>query len=157
MPAFGFLPPAHPLVRRTISEVERQLSRNGLLLRYLSEDGLRGDEGAFLLCSFWGVDAHLHAGERELAREQLAHLVSLANDVGLWSEELDPSTGAALGNFPQAFSHMALVCTCAQLAATEGHPLAEDRAYDFSELALSAAVGGGHLRSASLTSTNPFV
>jgi GH15 family glucan-1,4-alpha-glucosidase len=126
-------------VRRTITEVERQLARDGLLLRYVTDDGVRGGEGTFLLCSFWLADALMHAGERDRAEELVSYLIDLANDVGLWAEELDPVTGAALGNFPQAFPHMALVSSCAQLAATEGRELPSPLAYDFSETALDYA------------------
>ncbi|MFP2933574.1 glycoside hydrolase family 15 protein, partial [Pyxidicoccus sp. 3LG] len=83
----------------------------------LTPDGLAGGEGTFLLCSFWLVDVLAHAGEWDEAERVLSRLLGLANDVGLYAEQAVPHTGEALGNFPQAFTHMALVSTCAQLSA----------------------------------------
>ncbi|TQF17893.1 glycoside hydrolase family 15 protein [Myxococcus llanfairpwllgwyngyllgogerychwyrndrobwllllantysiliogogogochensis] len=125
VPALGFLPLAHPLVRGTVRRVRERLESGGLLYRYLAPDGLSGGEGAFLLCSFWLVDVLAHEGRREDAEVLLSRLLGLANDVGLYAEEAVPLTGEALGNFPQAFTHMALVSSCAQLSAV--HALEQRR------------------------------
>ena len=110
---------------------------DGLLCRYKAEDGLQGVEGAFLLCSFWLVDCLTHAGRLEEAEALLEKLLGMANDVGLLAEEVDAATGEALGNFPQAFTHMAVVTSCAYLsAAKRGQALPPDVAYDYAELAL---------------------
>jgi GH15 family glucan-1,4-alpha-glucosidase len=135
VPAIGLVPSTDPLVLETIAVVRRSLERDGLVFRYLAPDGLAGGEGAFLLCSFWLVDCLTHAGRLDEAEALLAKLVGFANDVGLFAEEVDPATGEALGNFPQAFSHMALVTSCAHLtAARKG--LVPDGAHDYAELAL---------------------
>ena len=137
VPALGFLPTAHPLVVETIEVVLRDLSDDGLVHRYLSPDGLAGGEGAFLLCSFWLLDCLTHLGRLEEADDLLDRLLPLANDVGLFSEEVDPSTGQSLGNVPQAFTHMALVTSCAHLsAARRGLLPAPEEAHSYAELAL---------------------
>jgi GH15 family glucan-1,4-alpha-glucosidase len=114
MPAVGFLPPHDPRIIGTIKAVERKLLRNGFVLRYdtaSSDDGLPPGEGAFLTCSFWLADAYVLLGRRDDARKLFEQLMSLGNDVGLLSEEYDPVAQRLLGNFPQAFSHIALVNT----------------------------------------------
>jgi GH15 family glucan-1,4-alpha-glucosidase len=136
VPAMGLLPADAPEVARTVREVRRRLEHGGLLYRYLGEDGLAGGEGTFLLCSFWLADVLLHAGQREEAEALLARLLSLANDVGLYAEEAVPGTGEALGNFPQAFTHMALVASCAQLSALRSGFRPPPGAYDFAAFAL---------------------
>jgi GH15 family glucan-1,4-alpha-glucosidase len=135
VPALGFLPTTHPLVLETIEVVRRSLERDGLVFRYLAPDGLGGGEGAFLLCSFWLLDCLIHAGRLEEAESLLERLLGLANDVGLFAEEVDARSGEALGNFPQAFSHMALVTSCAHLSAARDG-LIPDGAHDYAELAL---------------------
>ncbi|MCU1590727.1 MAG: hypothetical protein JWP11_1983 [Frankiales bacterium] len=118
VPALGFLPSAAPEVLQTVEVVRRDLADPaGLVHRYLAPDGLVGGEGAFLLCSFWLLDVLIHAGRLDEAEPLLATLLSHANDVGLYAEEIDPRTGGALGNMPQAFTHMALVTSCASLSA----------------------------------------
>ncbi len=147
IPALGFLPAAHPLVTATVERICAELSgRHGLIRRYLTSggagDGIQGGEGAFLLCSFWLVDVLTHAGRLEEAEELLGHLLGLANDVGLYAEEVDPETGAHLGNVPQAFTHMALVTSCAHLSAARRGLLPTDGApHDFAELALERLLG----------------
>ncbi len=141
LPALGFLPPAHPLVLRTVDTVREQLERGGLLYRYLAPDGLHGGEGTFLLCSFWLHDVLVHAGRTEEAEELLHHLLGLANDVGLYAEQAVPGTGEALGNFPQAFTHMALVSSCAQLSAARGTYRPRPEPYDFADFALTYHLG----------------
>ena len=139
VPALGVLPTRHPIVLETIAVVRRSLERDGLVFRYLAPDGLAGGEGTFLLCSFWLVDCLTHAGELDAAEALLGSVLGRANDVGLFAEEIDPATGEALGNFPQAFSHMALVTSCAHLtAAREG--LIPDGAHDYAELALDRSL-----------------
>jgi GH15 family glucan-1,4-alpha-glucosidase len=112
IPAVGFLEADDPRVLGTVDAVERELGRDGLLLRYpteRSDDGLPPGEGAFLPCSFWLVDALAMTGQRDRALALFERLLALVNDVGLLSEEYDPRTGRLVGNFPQAFSHIALV------------------------------------------------
>jgi GH15 family glucan-1,4-alpha-glucosidase len=112
IPAVGFLPGDDPRVKGTIAAVEEDLLRDGLVLRYRTHtgvDGLPGDEHPFLACSFWLVTAYALAGDTEKAHTLMTRLVGLANDVGLLSEEYDPADHVMVGNFPQAFSHLALV------------------------------------------------
>jgi GH15 family glucan-1,4-alpha-glucosidase len=117
VPALGFLPPADRRVRATVEVVRRDLSDGVLVHRYQHPDGLAGEEGAFLLCSFWLVDALLHDGRLDEAEEVLESLLGLSNDVGLYSEMVDPSSGEQLGNTPQAFTHMAVVTSCSAISA----------------------------------------
>ncbi|MYX27456.1 glycoside hydrolase family 15 protein [Streptomyces sp. SID8381] len=112
----GFLPPDDPRVIGTIEAIQRELAtEDGLVFRYKTAgartgvDGLAGDEGAFLLCSFWLVDALALAGRLEEAVRLFERLLALRNDLGLLAEEYDPVAGRQLGNFPQAFSHMGLI------------------------------------------------
>lgn len=111
--ARGFLAPADPRATATVETIRRELdagrSEAPLLHRYRAEDGLPGEEGAFLLCSFWLVEALVALGRRAEAEEIFVHLLRLRNDVGLLSEEIDPGTEAFCGNFPQAFSHLGLI------------------------------------------------
>lgn len=110
IPMVGFLPADHPQVLSTIDAVERHLTdERGLVYRYRSEDGLAGEEGAFLLCTFWLARARALAGQPERAREIFEATIAYANDLGLLSEELDPHSDELLGNFPQAFSHVGLI------------------------------------------------
>jgi GH15 family glucan-1,4-alpha-glucosidase len=112
IPTLGFLPPEDPRVRGTVEAIERKLLVDGLVRRYdsrESEDGLSSDEGVFLACSFWLVDAYVLLDRKDDARRLFERLLTICNDVGLLSEECDPKTGGLLGNFPQALSHIALV------------------------------------------------
>ena len=137
VPALGLLPTAHPAVAATIERVLSDLAHDGLVHRYKVDDGLEGGEGAFLLCSFWLVDCLTHAGRLDEAEALLERLLTMANDVGLFAEEIDPASGEALGNFPQAFTHMALVTSCAHLsAAKRGLLPSPGEAHDYAELAL---------------------
>ena len=115
IPLVGFLPATDERVLSTIRVIERELMQDGLLLRYRSEDGLDGDEGTFVICSFWLVRALAAAGEHERAEEIFDRVVSHANDLGLLAEEIDPRRGELLGNFPQAFSHVGLITAAAAL------------------------------------------
>jgi GH15 family glucan-1,4-alpha-glucosidase len=136
VPALGLLPTTHPLVAKTIEVIERDLTADGLVHRYRAADGLAGGEGAFLLCSFWLLDCMTYAGRLDEADALLERLLGLANDVGLFAEEADTVTGEALGNFPQAFTHMALVTSCAHLSAARHGLLPSCGAHDYAELAL---------------------
>lgn len=112
IPMVGFLPPDDARIRNTVAEIEQRLMVDGLVLRYETEtgvDGLPAGEGAFLACSFWLVENYVLQGRLEEAETLFERLVSLRNDVGLLSEEYDPRDKRQLGNFPQAFSHVALV------------------------------------------------
>ena len=136
VPAVGFLPTTHPTVTKTIDVVLRELERDGLVSRYLVPDGLRGGEGEFLLCSFWLADCLIHAGRLDEAQALIDRLLALSNDVGLYAEEVDSHTGQMLGNFPQAFTHMALVTSCAHLSAAKRGEVPFDGVHDYAELAL---------------------
>lgn len=110
VPIVGFLPPDDHRVLSTIRVVEQELmGESGIVSRYRAPDGLAGEEGGFLLCTFWLAHAHALAGNTVRAREIVTAASELANDLGLLSEEVDPSSGALLGNFPQALSHIGLV------------------------------------------------
>jgi GH15 family glucan-1,4-alpha-glucosidase len=110
MPIMGFLPADDPRMLSTIRAIEDQLTDdNGLVFRYKSHDGLEGEEGTFLLCTFWLAQAQALAGEVERARATFEGAIQYANDVGLLAEEVDPRTKELLGNFPQAFSHIGLI------------------------------------------------
>ena len=137
VPALGFLPVGHPDVARTVETVTRDLSDGTLVHRYLDPDGLEGREGAFLLCSFWLLDCLIHAGRLDEADELIESLLGLANDVGIFSEMIDPGTGEALGNTPQAFTHMAVVTSADALtAARQGRLPPPDEPYAFAMAAL---------------------
>jgi GH15 family glucan-1,4-alpha-glucosidase len=112
LPCVGFLPVSDPRIIGTISAVERCLLANGFLMRYATGntvDGLPPGEGAFLACSFWLVDVYVLQGRRQDAERLFARLMGVRNDVGLLSEEYDPTAQRLVGNFPQAFSHVALI------------------------------------------------
>lgn len=112
LPKVGFISARDRRMKNTIREIESRLLLDGLVLRYETEsgvDGLKAGEGAFLACSFWLVDNYILQGRRGDAERLYARLVKLANDVGLLAEEYDPRVKRMLGNFPQAFSHVALV------------------------------------------------
>ncbi len=112
MPLLRFLPPEDERVRNTVFAISEELSENGLVLRYRTDetdDGLHGHEGSFLICSFWLVSAFCEIGELEHARTLCERLLGYASPLGLYAEEVDPRTGRHLGNFPQAFTHLALI------------------------------------------------
>jgi GH15 family glucan-1,4-alpha-glucosidase len=120
MPMAGFLPASDERVAGTVGAIQRDLVRDGLVLRYRSEladDGLPPGEGVFLPCTFWLVDALTLLGRTGEATATLDRLVGLANDVGLLAEEYDPGAGRQVGNFPQAFTHVGLVNAALHLEA----------------------------------------
>lgn len=123
IPLVGFLPPTDERVRATVAAIQRGLVRDGLVYRYdsrLGHDGLPSGEGAFLACSFWLADNLILMGQRERALELFERLLALRNDVGLLSEQYDPGAGRLAGNFPQAFSHVALLDTAFNLSRQPG-------------------------------------
>ena len=133
IPMVGFLPPDDPRVIGTIAAIERDLMRDGLLLRYRTEsgvDGLAGDEHPFLACSWWLVTAYALTGQLEKGHALMRRLLGLLNDVGLVAEEYDVEGGRQAGNFPQAFSHLTLIGAAyalrdadARATTTEGVPV----------------------------------
>ncbi len=119
----GFLPPEDPRIIGTVAAVERELLSDGFVLRYRTVgdlDGLPAGEGAFLACSFWLADNYVLLGRLDDARALFERLIGLANDVGLLAEEYDPKARRQVGNFPQAFSHIALINTAFNLARATG-------------------------------------
>ena len=118
LPLVGFLPADDPRVRGTVTCIEQRLMADGFVLRYDSvatEDGLPPGDGAFLACSFWLVDCLALIGRLDDAHAMFARLLALRNDVGLLAEEYDPRRRRLVGNFPQAFSHVALLSTAFNL------------------------------------------
>ena len=114
MPIYGFLPATDPRMRSTIDAIARDLTEDGLVLRYraregLNADGLSGEEGTFVICSFWLVSCLARAGEVQRAQALFDQLAGYANDLGLLGEEIDTANGEQLGNFPQAYSHIGLI------------------------------------------------
>ena len=109
---FGFLPPTDERLRKTVDAIDQELTENGFVLRYLTDetdDGLSGKEGTFLICSFWLVSALAVVGERERADHLMERLVRISSPLGLYAEEFEVERARHLGNFPQAFSHLALI------------------------------------------------
>jgi len=119
---FGFLPPDHQILRASVLAIADELTEDGFVLRYRTEetdDGLSGREGTFLICSFWLVSALSVIGEVQRARDLMERLLRVASPLGLFAEEFDADTGRHLGNFPQAFSHLALVDAAMRLIVRE--------------------------------------
>jgi GH15 family glucan-1,4-alpha-glucosidase len=122
IPLTGFLPPTDARVSGTVQAIERELLHDGLLLRFKPEadvDGLSGEEGVFLACSFWLAGVYQMMGREEDARTLFDRAASMRNDLGLLAEEYDPKEKRQLGNFPQAFSHFALVNAAFALAESK--------------------------------------
>jgi GH15 family glucan-1,4-alpha-glucosidase len=123
IPQVGFLPPEDPRVHGTVAAIERELMEGGLVLRYRTRnnvDGLPPGEGPFLACSFWLADVYAMLGRQDDAERLFEHLLSLRNDLGLLAEEYDPRAQRQLGNFPQGFSHVALINTANNLISRRG-------------------------------------
>ena len=125
IPLVGFLPATDERVRGTVQAIEKELCREGLVLRYQTEetqavDGLPPGEGVFLACTFWLADNYALLGRHEEARHLFERLLGLCNDVGLLSEQYDPYAQRLLGNFPQAFSHVSLINTARNLSPEAG-------------------------------------
>jgi GH15 family glucan-1,4-alpha-glucosidase len=119
---FGFFPGDDDRLRKTVEAIADDLSEDGFVLRYRTgetDDGLSGKEGSFLICSFWLVSALAIIGDQQRARDMMEKLLAVASPLGLYAEEYDTSTGRHLGNFPQAFSHLALIEAAARLILVE--------------------------------------
>ena len=121
VPRIGFLPPTDPRVRATVERTRRELMQHGLVYRYRTDDGLAGGEGTFTLCSYWLADALALGGAIDDARRSFEHVSGFANDLGLLSEEINPNSGEQLGNFPQGFSHLALIGAAVDLEQAARH------------------------------------
>jgi alpha,alpha-trehalase len=119
---FGFLPGDDPRLRATVLAIADELTEDGYVLRYRTDetdDGLAGEEGTFLICSFWLVSALVIIGQNQRARDLMGRLIRVASPLGLYAEEYDVETGRHLGNFPQAFSHLALVEAAGRIIVAE--------------------------------------
>jgi GH15 family glucan-1,4-alpha-glucosidase len=119
---FAFLTRDDPILRRSVDAIAEDLTEDGFVLRYRTDetdDGLSGKEGSFLICSFWLVNALAIVGEQQRARDLMERLLRVASPLGLYAEEFDTETGRHLGNFPQAFSHLALIQAAASIIVAE--------------------------------------
>ena len=119
---FGFLPKDDERLRQSVEAIADDLTEDGFVLRYRTgetDDGLSGKEGSFLICSFWLVSALAIVGDQQRARDLMERLLSVASPLGLYAEEFDTDTGRHLGNFPQAFSHLALIEAAARIVVAE--------------------------------------
>ena len=122
IPILGFLPPDDDRVRATVLAIADELTEDGLVLRYkvdTTDTGFAGKEGTFTICSFWLVTALAMIGEQERARALCQKLLNFAGPLQLYAEEIDASTGEHLGNFPQAFTHLALIDAVGRLIEAE--------------------------------------
>jgi GH15 family glucan-1,4-alpha-glucosidase len=122
LPLYGYIPATHPRMAATCSRIHQKLGRDELIFRYGEDtvDGLPVGEGAFGICSFWAVECRARAGDLAGATAAFTRLLGHANDVGLFAEEIDPVTGAALGNMPQAFTHVGLINAALTLFECDG-------------------------------------
>jgi GH15 family glucan-1,4-alpha-glucosidase len=118
----GFLPGDDPRMKATVDAIAARLTdERGLVYRYLAHDGLAGEEGTFLLCTFWLANAQALAGELDRATATFRRAMAAINDVGLLAEEVDPGSGEMIGNFPQAFSHIGLINAAWAIAQAREH------------------------------------
>jgi GH15 family glucan-1,4-alpha-glucosidase len=143
VPLVRFLPPDDKRVVDTVNAIRDELTVDGLVLRYKvdeTDDGLHGEEATFLICSFWLISALSEIGEPEQARDMCERLLLAAGPLGLYAEELDPRTGRHWGNFPQAFSHLALINAVSHVVADDRRTGDQDRTAVLSEL-LAAQTG----------------
>jgi len=120
LPIYGYVPFRDAVVLRTTEVIHDRLCKRGVIHRYLQDDGIQGSEGAFGICSFWYVICRAQQGRLEDATAHFERLLDLANDVGLFGEEVEPDSGIALGNFPQAFTHVGLIDAALTLAQCTG-------------------------------------
>jgi GH15 family glucan-1,4-alpha-glucosidase len=134
IPRLGLLPATDPRVQSTIARIRSELTHNRLVYRYRAQDGLPGGEATFVLCTYWLVDALALGGKLDDAHQLFESVTGYANDLGLLAEEIDSATGELLGNFPQGFSHMALIGAAVNLAKAGQHG-AEDRTENEAERA----------------------
>ncbi|HEX2497148.1 MAG TPA: glycoside hydrolase family 15 protein, partial [Gaiellaceae bacterium] len=119
---FGFLPGDDERLRATVNAIADELTEDGFVLRYRTgetDDGLSGKEGTFLICSFWLVSGLAIVGDLQRARDLMERLLRISSPLGLYAEEFDAATGRHLGNFPQAFSHLALMEAAARIIVPE--------------------------------------
>ena len=131
-------------MRATVLAIADELTEHGLVLRYKvdeTEDGLSGTEGTFTICSFWLVSALSEIGERKRARKLCERLVSHGTALGLYAEEIEPTSGAQLGNFPQAFTHLALINAVSHVIADEQHGERDEPSRVFTEMRAVGAAG----------------
>lgn len=128
LPQVGFLKPDDQRIRHTVEAIDRKLSQGPMVRRYdvgQTKDGLKGGEGSFTMCAFWMADALAHIGELERAESQFERVLSLSSPLALFAEEVDPVRGELLGNFPQAFSHLALVAAAVNIERERHHALGQ--------------------------------
>jgi GH15 family glucan-1,4-alpha-glucosidase len=115
-----FLPASDPRIQGTVNRIMEELGTDCLIRRYVADDGLPGEEGAFGLCTFWLVDVLALSGRVDEARSIFNKMAHYANHLGIYSEQIDPKTGEFLGNFPQAFTHIGLINSLLYLAYAQG-------------------------------------
>jgi GH15 family glucan-1,4-alpha-glucosidase len=144
IPLVRFLRPSDERVRATVLAIADELTENGLVLRYRleeTEDGLTGKEGTFTICSFWLVSALSEIGERKRARQLCQRVLSHATPLGLYAEEIEGLSGAQLGNFPQAFTHLALINAVSHVVADDQKGERDEPSAVFTELRAAGAAG----------------
>ncbi|HYQ12678.1 MAG TPA: glycoside hydrolase family 15 protein, partial [Solirubrobacterales bacterium] len=144
IPLIRFLPCQDGRVQATVLAIADELTEHGLVLRYKvdeTDDGLSGREGTFTICSFWMVSALSEIGERKRARKLCERLVSNGTALGLYAEEIEPTSGAQLGNFPQAFSHLALINAVTHVIADDQHGDRDEPSRVFTEMRAVGAAG----------------
>jgi GH15 family glucan-1,4-alpha-glucosidase len=143
IPRVGLLAPTDERIQSTMARIGSELSSDGLVYRYRSSDGLQGSEVTFALCTFWMVDCLALSGRLEEARELFEHVCSYSSPLGLFSEEIDPATGELLGNFPQGFTHMALIGSAVNLAKAERHGPESEPEIEFERAAKGRSASSG--------------